>query len=101
VDGTGNVDHVHAVAEALGVPTQVVVDAASSALSAGSRGRTQAVATSIVTVLQALPAHRGADLPLARVGHAVGLWGPVFQVRGTRTRSLRRLPWLRVNDFDP
>ena len=83
------------------MPTQVVVDAASTTLSAGDRGRTQAVATSIVTVLQALPAHRGAALPLARVGHGVGLWGPVFQVRGTRVRNLRHLPWLRVNDFDP
>lgn len=101
VVGGGGVDHQHAVAQVLGLPTQVVLDAAAAVPAAGSRGRTRAVAASILAVVEALPGHRDAFLPLARVGHAVGLWGRVFRVQGARCRHVQQLHWLRVNDFDP
>jgi hypothetical protein len=101
IDSVDDIDHIHAVAQALGVRTQVIIDAARQRDAAGLRGRYRAQGAAIVSVVEALPAHLDVLAPLARIGHATGLWGPVFRVDGTDRRHLTRLARLRSNDFDP
>lgn len=101
VDGQSGLDHVHAVAQVLAVSTQRVLDAARGLAGAGARGLYQAAGQAVMAVLEALPAHRAPLSALLRIGHAVGLWGPVFLVTTTPRRTLSQLATLRVNDFDP
>lgn len=101
VAGALTLDQVHAIAQVLGVVTQLVLDARRHLATAGPRGRYQATGRAIITVLGALPAGRDPLDALLRVGHDLGLWGPVFRVGGRGGRNLDRLAALRSNDFDP